>query len=590
MAGLIPQSFVDDVVARTDIVEIIDELVPLKRAGKDYMACCPFHGEKTPSFSVSRDKQFYYCFGCGVSGSVITFLMEYSRLDFPAAIEELASRLGVEVPREGGDAGPRTNTQPLLDALESAARWYRRQLRDHPNGPDAIGYLRERGLGGDTAKQYRLGFAPPGWDTCAGALGRGEADRRALIDAGVLAQRDDGSVYDRLRNRIVFPIRNPRGQVIGFGGRVLGDDSPKYLNSPETPVFHKGQSLYGLHEASRGIRERGYVIVVEGYMDVVSLAHNGFANAVATMGTAVTSEHLKRLFRVCSDVVFCFDGDAAGRRAAWKALEQALPVLGDADSARFCFLPDGEDPDSLSRSEGEQAFEARLEDASTLGTFLFDELRSGLDVSSIDGRSRLVERARPLLAQLRPGAFSALARSRLAELSRLPEAHIDAMVDGAPAKPGGGAAAASTQNGGKAGGDGVKRPSLVRRAITLLMHSPRLAHVVDASRIEPLELPGVDVLCELVRMAQALESPTTGTIVERVREHRHGPHLARLANEAAGLGDEPDSEFAACWDKLVTLTDEGRRRARLDSLSRLRIDEMSAEQRAEFLKLTRVRN
>ncbi|MGI9332153.1 MAG: DNA primase, partial [Gammaproteobacteria bacterium] len=321
--GRIPQAFIDDLIGRIDIVEVIDQRVPLKKAGRELKACCPFHEEKTPSFTVSPAKQFYHCFGCGAHGTALGFLMDYARLDFVEAVEELARRAGVEVPREGASSQTETQTAPLYDILERANAFYRRQLREHAQAPRAVDYLKRRGVSGEIARDFAVGFAPPGWDNALRALGKDEQTLEALQLAGLVTAREGGGDYDRLRDRIVFPIRDRRGRTVGFGGRVLGDDTPKYLNSPETPVFHKGRELYGLYEArrQRGALER--LLVVEGYMDVVALAQSGIRNAVATLGTAATPEQIEQMFKAAADVVFCFDGDAAGRRAAWRALENA---------------------------------------------------------------------------------------------------------------------------------------------------------------------------------------------------------------------------------------------------------------------------
>ena len=344
MAGLIPQSFIDDLLNRSDIVDVVSSRIQLKKAGKNYSACCPFHKEKTPSFSVSPDKQFYYCFGCGAGGNALGFVMDHDQLDFPEAVEELAKRAGMDVPREesGRPRAPRQAVDsPLYTLLEAAAEHYRQALRNHPQRRYAVDYLKGRGLSGEIARDFGLGFAPPGWDNLFKQLGTDALQQKAMIDAGLLIENaDSGKRYDRFRDRIMFPIRDSRGRVIAFGGRVLGDDKPKYLNSPETPVFHKGQELYGLFEARKFNRDLDEIMVVEGYMDVIALAQQGLRNAVATLGTATSEEHLKRLFRLVPSVLFCFDGDAAGRNAAWRALESTLPSLQDGRRARFLFLPD----------------------------------------------------------------------------------------------------------------------------------------------------------------------------------------------------------------------------------------------------------
>ncbi|HKJ77760.1 MAG TPA: DNA primase, partial [Gammaproteobacteria bacterium] len=359
MAGRIPQSFIDDLLSRVDIVEVIDARVPLKKAGRDYAACCPFHDEKTPSFTVSPTKQFFHCFGCGAHGTALGFLMEYDHMGFVEAVEELAAKQGLEIPYEGGApaAGPGRDLKPLYDLLGQADRYFRHQLRNHPAAAKAVDYLKGRGVSGEVAAAFGLGYAPPGWDGLLQALGRDDGALKRLVEVGLLIEREeDRRRYDRFRDRVIFPIRDPRGRTVGFGGRVLGDDKPKYLNSPESEVFHKGRELYGLYEAQQAVRRPERLLVVEGYMDVVALAQHGIANAVATLGTAATADHLQRLFRVTGEVVFCFDGDEAGGKAAWRALENAMPQMRDGRQVRFMFLPQGEDPDSLVRAIGGEAF------------------------------------------------------------------------------------------------------------------------------------------------------------------------------------------------------------------------------------------
>ena len=415
MAGRIPQSFINDLIDRVDIVDVIDSRVTLKKAGKNYQARCPFHDEKTPSFSVSPDKQFYHCFGCGVSGTALTFLMEYERLDFVDAVEALARIAGVTVPREGNQkAAP--DHRRLYDALAAADVWFRGNLK---GSEQAIGYLKDRGLTGIIARDFGIGFAPDEWQGLSDAL---SADHSAdsLLKAGLLTENDKGRRYDRFRGRITFPIRDTRGRVIGFGGRVLSkDDTPKYLNSPETPVFHKGRELYGLYEARKALRRIDKLLVVEGYMDVVALAQSGIANAVASLGTATTGDHFHKLYRYCEEVVCCFDGDAAGRQAAWRALENALPTLTEGRQLKFMFLPDGEDPDSLVRKEGKAKFLDRVDSAAPAIEYLFNRLSQGLDLGQLDGQARLASLVMPYLRQVPRGILRTLMERRLQALTGL---------------------------------------------------------------------------------------------------------------------------------------------------------------------------
>ncbi|WP_321363377.1 DNA primase [Pseudomonas extremaustralis] len=437
MAGLIPQSFIDDLLNRTDIVDVVSSRLQMKKAGKNYTACCPFHKEKTPSFSVSPDKQFYYCFGCGAGGNALGFIMDHDNLDFPQAVEELAKAAGMEIPREesGRPHKPRQPTDsPLYPLLTAAADFYRQALKSHPQRKAAVDYLKGRGLTGEIARDFGLGFAPPGWDNLYKHLSSDTLQQKAMIDAGLLVENaETGKRYDRFRDRVMFPIRDSRGRIIAFGGRVLGDDKPKYLNSPETPVFHKGQELYGLFEARKNNRNLDEIIVVEGYMDVIALAQQGLRNAVATLGTATSEEHLKRLFRVVPSVLFCFDGDQAGRNAAWRALEATLPCLQDGRRARFLFLPEGEDPDTLVRSEGTDAFRARInQHAQPLADYFFQQLTEEADPRSLEGKAHMATLAAPLIDKV-PGAnLRTLMRQRLLEITGLSGEAVSKLVHSAP--------------------------------------------------------------------------------------------------------------------------------------------------------------
>ncbi|HLB83402.1 MAG TPA: DNA primase, partial [Steroidobacteraceae bacterium] len=430
MAGRIPQHFVDELVARTDIIEVIGGRVQLKRAGREYKACCPFHDEKTPSFTVSPDKQFYHCFGCGAHGTALGFVMEYDHLGFVEAVEELAARAGLEVPREGGDTAPRPN-EDLYVALERAALFFRQSLSGEPRARE---YLAGRGLTSDSLTRFGIGYAPPGWSALLDRYGTTPEERQTLARAGLVIERTDGGTgqYDRFRDRVMFPIRDVRGRTIGFGGRVLDKGEPKYLNSPETELFHKGRELYGLYEARQATRNLARLLVVEGYMDVVRLHQAGITHAVATLGTATTPEHLQRIFRLVGEVVFCFDGDRAGRAAAWRALENAVSEVKQGRQLRFLFLPDGHDPDTLVGEEGAQAFETRIGAAVPLADYLIGELASRCDVASVDGRARLVELARPLIQRIPSDVYRELLLTQLASVVGMPAARLTQLLRAAP--------------------------------------------------------------------------------------------------------------------------------------------------------------
>ena len=574
MAGRIPQDFIDDLVARADIVEVIGSRTRLKKAGREYKACCPFHGEKTPSFTVSPEKGFYHCFGCGAHGTALGFLMEFDRLEFVEAVEELAQMLGLDVPREQDRTEPRTPVSPLYERLAQAAGLYQQCLRETAA---AVGYLRQRGLDGETARSFGIGYAPPGWDFLLRRLGRNDEDRRQLLSAGLIATRDSGGHYDRFRDRIMFPIRDSRGRVVAFGGRVLGDGEPKYLNSPETAVFHKGRELYGLYEARRAERKLGRVVVVEGYMDVASLACHGVTNAVATLGTATTTEHLRRLFRATQEIVFCFDGDRAGREAAWRALQNCLPEMRDGRQVRFSFLPDGEDPDSLVRAEGAEGFNERLKSALPLSDYLLRELKSQADTTSMDGRARLAELARPLLQLLPDGVYRELLTDRLAEEVQLGRDRLLRLLGPAPAP--------RSARGRAPAGPATGRPSLVRRAIQLLLNYPVLGTGPAPPGLGQVEQKGMALLTELLDITAKNPHLNGAALVERFRQRPECPHLEALLAEDPLVGEEAaEQELADCLARLVE-RHEDRRLAEL--VAKAAEQELTAAEREELRGLRR---
>jgi DNA primase len=401
MAGLIPQDFIDDLVARADIVEVIGRRVQLKKAGREFKACCPFHDEKTPSFTVSPSKGFYHCFGCGAHGTAVGFLMEFDHMSFVEAIENLANSMGVEVPRNESDR-PARRYDELFDLMSRVERFWQQGLRENPQ---AVEYLKQRGIDGSTAKRFGLGYAVDAWSAVLDKFGTSPEAIDRLLAAGLVIRKDNGGHYDRFRDRIMFPIRDVRGRCIAFGGRAMGGGEPKYLNSPETVLFHKGRELYGLHEARQALRQIDRFVVVEGYMDVVALARHGIDFSVATLGTATTADHLNRLFRLTENIDFCFDGDRAGKQAAWRALETALPHIREGRQARFVFLPDGQDPDSYVNAHGADAFIRALDDGLALSDYLIAELAQQVDLDTVDGRARLAELAKPLVARIPQGVY-----------------------------------------------------------------------------------------------------------------------------------------------------------------------------------------
>ncbi|GGO85223.1 DNA primase [Marinobacterium nitratireducens] len=601
MAGRIPQYFIDDLLARVNILDVVDGRVDkLKRAGKNYSGLCPFHKEKSPSFSVSPDKQFYYCFGCGAGGNAIGFLMEYDRLDFPAAVEELARLVGLEVPRENSSPQQAQRDKHLKDLygiLDEAARFYEEQLLRHPQRQLAIDYLKGRGLTGQVAKAFGIGFAPPGWENLMQALGTDSRRLEGLEQAGMLIHNEERhSHYDRFRERIMFPIRDMRGRVIAFGGRVLGDEKPKYLNSPETETFHKSRELYGLYEARQANAQLQRLIIVEGYMDVVGLAQYGIRYAVATLGTATTAQHLERLFKLVPEVVFCFDGDAAGRKAASRALETTLPVIRDGQEARFLFLPEGEDPDSLVRREGSDAFSARLDEALPLSEFFFRSLTEQADLESMDGRARFSTEALPLIRDMQPGLLQQMMLERICEITGLSLEQINSVINlhqaTAPASPTATTTAPTppppperdampgTWSPAPITDAGAPTPRQQRRgsrsnlnlcdkAISCLLHFPQLAdRLPAASDLKGLKEPNSDVLIALIDYLQQTPGASLGTLVVDWQDEPQHAAWLMLLNEIAHnspLHQDPEQELK---DNINRLIQVHRPEGELDALLR----------------------
>ncbi|GAB3379831.1 DNA primase [Lysobacter fragariae] len=561
----IPDAFIDDLLARSDIVEIIGARVPLKRQGKEYSARCPFHDERSPSFTVSPTKQFYHCFGCGAHGTALSFLINYDRLEFLDAVEELAKRIGVEVPRDTQQRNANPDTQDLYGVVDTAAKFFRKQLG---SSAKAQAYLDGRGVCEAIREQFQIGYAPDGFNALRDALGGDDRRMKLLERGGLFSKNDRGHVYDKFRDRVMFPIADRRGRVIAFGGRVLEkDDSPKYLNSPETPLFHKGRELYGLWQVRQAHNKIDKLVVVEGYMDVVALFQHGVDCAVATLGTATTPDHAELLFRNAPDVFFCFDGDRAGRAAAWKAVESVLPRMKDGRQAFFLFLPDGEDPDSLVRSEGREGFEARLRDATPLSQFLFDSLSVDVNLTTLEGKGRLAERAKPLLAQIPDGAFGDLMKQRLTELTGVgarastPDTHVPAQRANA-----------------RMGATQANKPSLVRSAITLLLQQPSVALSLPSSlHFASLEQPGVSLLVELVELVHERPDISTGLILEHFGDRPEAPALSKLAMARA-----VESTAVTMMDSQALDDDDKRTQTFLDAVSRL--ETQAIHQRIERLQ------
>ncbi len=549
MAGRIPQSFIDDLIARADIVEVINTRVPLKKKGREYTACCPFHNEKTPSFTVSETKQFYHCFGCGAHGTAIGFLMEYEHLDFVDAIETLAAEYHIEVPREDtADTAShaRDDKLPLYDVLEKASHLYQQQLRQSDR---AVGYLKQRGLSGDIAKRYKLGYVPDGWNFLLDNMDNNASNIKYLKTSGMLIEKSSSKRYDRFRDRIMFPILDRRGRTIAFGGRVIDDGEPKYLNSPETPIFHKGYELYGFYEARQQVRNLQRIVVVEGYMDVVALAQNGIEYAVASLGTATTKDQIQKLFRSVTEVIFCYDGDQAGHKAAWRALENTLPILRDGLEARFLFLPDGEDPDSMVRKEGKEAFEMRLKNAVPLSEFLFDNLLKEIDTNSMDGKAKLAKTARPLLATIPESVFRDLMYKRLAELvgisdEKLKNEHVSAETEKIEKPP-----TARQRNSRE-----VKQ-NATRDAIALLLQHPELATKADVPDFfATASIQGFSLLYELYQTARNNPGISSSALLERWRDKKDFEILQKLVQRNVFGTDEKSDQLTVFSDAIQRLT------------------------------------
>ncbi|GGB05752.1 DNA primase [Agarivorans gilvus] len=555
MAGRIAQQFIDDLLARTDIVSLIDQRVRLKKAGKNYSACCPFHNEKSPSFTVSQDKQFYHCFGCGAHGNAISFLMEYDKLEFVDAVEDLASQMGLEVERENSNNSKfdqaksqqqRQAAKDLYELIAQASRFFQQQLRSHPKKQQVIDYLKGRGLSGEVVQRFSIGYAPDEWDSLGKALGYSAQTSQQLLDAGLSIENESGRRYDRFRDRVMFPIRDKRGRYIGFGGRVLGDGTPKYLNSPETSVFHKGRELYGLYEVRQAHKQVPQILVVEGYMDVVSLAQFGVDYAVASLGTSTTPEHLQMLFRASNKIICCYDGDRAGRDAAWRALENALPHLRDEVELKFMFLPDGEDPDTLVRQEGRDGFEQRMHQAMPLSRFLFERLSQEIDISTDAGKSHMAARAYELISQVKAAFYKETLLTELATQNRMIRSQLEKEL-------------AQLERQQRNQVSSVKKLSLtpMRKAIAMILQRPAIAKDLPPSEeLKQVNIKGMPLLLALIAEIHNKPDITTAQLLERWRDQPEQKHLSALASynleiDESGYPDELQDIIASFIEQLL---------------------------------------
>ncbi|MBR0566439.1 DNA primase [Azoarcus sp. L1K30] len=562
---MIPQSFVQDLLARVDIVDVIERYLPLKKSGANYFACCPFHGEKSASFSVSPSKQFYHCFGCGVHGSAIGFLMEYSGLGFVDAVKELANQAGLQVPDDGkpGTGAHEDATSKLADAMADSSRFYREQLK---HSKEAIDYLKRRGLSGEIAARFGIGFAPEEWQSLQRVFP--DYQSKHLADAGLVIDNDQGKRYDRFRHRIMFPIHDRRGRIIGFGGRVLDSGEPKYLNSPETPLFEKGRELYGLFLAQKAIRDAGFALVVEGYMDVVALAQFGVDNAVATLGTATTPHHINTLLRHTSRIVFCFDGDAAGRRAAWRALENALEALRDDTTLAFLFLPAEHDPDSFVREHGADTFRKAAAAATPLASVLLQELKERCELDTAEGRARLIHESRPLVTRIGAPMLRLQVIKALAEASEMTQAEVEQAFGIKPAtrpKQDGPMPdfRRSPRPAQPARPQGRRKPpSAIGTLLRLILQHPAWAArlPIDLVPDDSAEGRAMIAIIDLVSLGEPIPAGGLGALIERFRDTPHGETLARLGTEQ----DESEFEDAV----IETLFDDTLRKLHAYAIDR----------------------
>ncbi len=526
MAGHIPPQFIEALLQRINILDVITDRIELKKAGREYTACCPFHSEKTPSFTVSPQKQFYHCFGCGAHGNSIRFLMEYENQSFVEAVTELAQLASMPIPQAHSQETVIPDYQPLYTLMEQANTYFQQQLRQ-PFAHAAVAYLKKRGISGHIAKHYQIGYAPAGWDNLLNLLGNNEQRRQQLLQCGlIIAKEQNKGYYDRFRHRIIFPIRNVRGKTIGFGGRVLDDNKPKYLNSPETPLFQKGKELYGLFEAQQKQRQLSQILLVEGYMDTIVLAQYGFYQTVATLGTATTSDHLQRLFRLADDIVFCFDGDKAGRKAAWRALENSLPLLNDKITTRYMFLPEKEDPDSLIQSQGANTFQTLIHHAVPFSRFFFIYLQQGIQLDSLEGQARFAQQARILLNKMPDSILKQQMIQRLTKITQIKQQQLGLHTSLPPAST----KKLSTYPPKNSHTIGNITP--IHKIIRYLLNYPYLAkYYPQYDVLQKLNLPASKLLSELLQLLSHQPDLNTASIIEHWQNTPEQHYLEKLAIE-----------------------------------------------------------
>ena len=578
MAGLIPQNFIDDLIARVDIVEILSNRIQIKKAGKEFKAVCPFHDDSNPSLTISPSKGFYHCFSCGAHGTAVGFLMNYEHLSFIEAIESLASSLGIEIPYEQNQQPIKKNNN-LYDLLTEIQAHYQSLLKKNTS---AIKYLKNRGITGDIAKRFNIGFAPSGWRNILDKYGTSKNNINELFKLGLIIRKDNNNYYDRFRERIMFPIRDNRGRYIGFGGRILNDDQPKYLNSPETPLFHKGRELYGLYECQQALRNIERIVVVEGYMDVISLAQHGIDYAVASMGTATTDDHFNRLFRLTDYIYFCFDGDQAGLDAAWRALKNALPHVREGRQIKFVFLPENDDPDTYVKKNSAAAFEKKLDHGLDLSDFLIKKLANAIDMKSIDGKARLAEKAKPLINQIPKGIFKELILEKLSASIGLSPAKLNKLLINQDNQ--------LTNNDRRRMISKISKkklkggPSVIKKAITLILNYPSIANDITHEQIGANKKPGVEILKKLLTTIQEKPQITTAGLIELWRDDPEGKFLGQLA-----ITELPENEdFNAkneLQDCLHQITKENHKARITHLIDKQSNNELTPDEKKEFKNL-----
>lgn len=564
MSGTIPKYFINELLSRIDIIDIIEHAVKgLKKAGKDYKACCPFHDEKTPSFTVSQSKQFYYCFGCGVHGTAISFLMDHDGLDYVAAIEELASRAGLEVPREQGHTVKKDNNKELYEIMELANRYFNHQLQESAKAHQAIAYLKKRNISDNLAKEFELGFAPLGWNNLLNALGTSSESKQRLLKTGMIVQKDGGGYYDRFRDRIVFPIRNQCDQLIGFGGRVIDDSMPKYLNSPETPIFHKGHELYGLFNAKHHIRDSSCVYVVEGYMDVLALAQYGVRNVVAVLGSTFTEEHLHKLYRLCSQIVFCFDGDNAGQKAAWRALEITLPLLKEGRQVYFMFMPEGDDPDTYIQKHGREKFED-MNNYMPLSDYLINTFKQNIRPHSREGIGQFIDAMVPLIAKLPVSALRELLIKDIAQLADMDIVTLEKLIaqKHLPDKKTAVQHSIANTNLYK------ENNNLVTDAICLLLHNPQLGTTIEPRELNDIDMQGIEFLRKLLILIHQQPKISCAGILEQWRDSKYEQRLKELSVKD-NLSVELDDAQENFLDVIRKIRFDYKRKLRYEHLGKI---------------------